>query len=476
MSMMARDTGGWTRSEPVTSRHAAAWKGPRAAALPLILAALLASEPAFADGAGIARDAETEALIQDYARPLFQAAGIRAKSVQILLIPNDTFNAFVASPTRMFINTGAITASETPNELTGVIAHEAGHLAHGDLAGLRQQIENAKTTAMLASLLGVGAAAAGAATGARGLGQAGAAVMSGGMQVAQRSILMYQRGQEAGADRAAVAYLTKTGQSPAGMLATLKRLANDMLLSSRSIDPYLQSHPLPAERVTALQALVAASAYLDRKDPPALQFRHDMVRAKLAGFTWQPLRVARRYPISDQSLPARYARAIVTYRSGALVPALKQIEALIQTEPQNPYFFELKGQALLDGGKPKEATAPLRKAVALAPKAGPIRILFGQALVAAGGPGDFDEAIQNLEIGLQSDFDSPIGYRALARAYAFKQDIPMAELATAQGLFADGNFKDAKLHASRAQAKLKFGTPAWLRADDIVSYNPPRSR
>jgi predicted Zn-dependent protease len=445
----------------------------------LALAALLAAAPLpvlAADGPPIARDAETEALIQDYAKPIFAAAGIRAKSVQILLIPNDSFNAFVTGPTRMFLNTGAITATLTPNELIGVIAHETGHLAHGDLAGLRQQLESAKTAAMIAGLLGLGAAIAGAATQTDGLGQAGAAVVAGGMQVAQRSLLMYQRGQESGADRAAVDYLNKTGQSPAGLLATLKRLANDALLSSRSIDPYLQSHPLPAERVSALQGLVDKSPYLNRKDPAALQARHDMVRAKLAAFTWPPMRVARAYPVSDQSLPAKYARAIVVYRSGALAPAIKQIDGLIAAQPGNPYFWELKGQAYLDAGKVKEAAAAFRKSVGFAPSAGLLRILLGQALVAAGGPGDYDEAIKNLERGLQSDPDSPAGFRALARAYAYKQDIPMAELATAQGFLAEGNVKDARLHAKRAQAKLKYGSPAWLRADDIVSFNPPRKR
>jgi predicted Zn-dependent protease len=430
--------------------------------------------PARADGVPIARDAETEALVQEYAKPIFAAAGLRAKSVQILLVPSDTFNAFVSGPTQMFINTGAITATRTPNELIGVIAHETGHLAHGDLAGLREQIARAKTAAMIAALVGMGAAVAGAATSTDGLGGVGSAVMAGGMQIAQRSVLMYQRGQESGADRAAVDYLNKTGQSPAGLLATLKRLANDALLSSRSIDPYLQSHPLPAARVTALEALVDKSPYRDRKDPPALQARHDMVRAKIAAFTWQPIRVARAYPVSDQSLPAKYARAIVAYRSGALAPAVKQIDALIAAQPNNPYFFELKGQAYLDAGKVKEAAAAFRKSVGLAPSSGLLRILFGQALVASGGPGDYDEAIKNLEVGLQSDPDSPAGFRALARAYAYKQNIAMAELATARGFLAEGNVKDAKLHAARAQAKLKYGSPAWLRADDIVSFKPPK--
>ena len=50
----------------------------------------------------------------------------------------------------------------------------------------------------------------------------------------------------------------------------------------------------------------------------------------------------------------------------------------------------------------------------------------------------------------------------------------MASLATAEGLFADGNYGDARIHAAKAQAKLKRGSPGWLRADDIVSYKPAK--
>ena len=201
-----------------------------------------------------------------------------------------------------------------------------------------------------------------------------------------------------------------------------------------------------------------------------------MRRTCSAAFTMTPQQVGRRYAATDTSLPARYARAIAAYRTGALAPALKQIKGLIDTDPGNAYFWELKGQALLEGGKPADAVAPLRKAVSLAPHSGLVRIMLGQALVATGGKANMDEAIKNLTVGLQADPDVPNGYRFLARAYAQKQDLAMAELATAQGLFAEGNVKEAQAHAARAQAKLKLGTPAWLRADDIVSYKPPKSR
>jgi predicted Zn-dependent protease len=335
-------------------------------------------------------------------------------------------------------------------------------------------MKNAQAAALLAGLVGMGGAVAAGLSGAPDLSRAGVATAMGGMQVAQRSLLAYQRQQESSADRAAIDFLEKTGQSPSGLLATLKRLANDTLLSSRTVDPYTQNHPLPSERVIALQSLVDKSPFRDRKDPPDLQRRHDLVRAKLVGFTWAPDRVARRFPLSDTSLPARYARAIVTYRRGALAPAMEAIDGLIKADPNDPYFWELKGQALFEGGKASAAIAPLNQAVALAPQAGLIKVLLGQALVDAGGGANIDEAIKQLTIGLQADPDVPTGYRALGRAYAMKNDIPMAELATAQGLFAEGNYSEAKLHATRAQVKLKLGTPAWLRADDIISYKPPK--
>jgi predicted Zn-dependent protease len=462
------------RWEAVGSRPGRRWEA-LATAVFLVAAA---AQPTLAQGKGvnIARDAETEALIQGYLQPLLKAAGLRAGSVQVLLIPDPNFNAFVADPTKMFINTGTIIDSETPNELIGVLAHETAHLAHGDLAGIRQSIGRAQNAALIAGLIGIGTAIAGAAAGIEGLGQAGSAVAAGGMHVATRNVLMYQRAQEAAADRSAIDYLNKTGQSGAGMVKTLKRLADQMLLIAQRVDPYVQSHPLPAERVIALEALVAKSRFADRKDAPELQARHDLVRAKLVGFTYPPDRLARKYPMTDKSLAARYARAIASYRRGALKDAMPQIDGLIKAEPNNAYFRELRGQALLEHGKPKESVEPLRKAVSLAPGSGLLRILFGQALVATGSRGNVDEAISNLTVGLQKDPDVPVGYRALARAYAMKNDIAMAELATAQGLFAEGNISEAKNHAGRAQAKLKAGTPAWLRADDIVSYNPPKLR
>jgi len=465
--------------EPVTSSTKPGWKVRlRPTGLALLVAATMAVPPTatWAQGGGstpIVRDAEAEALLHDYIRPILNAAGVSRPD--ILLVPNPAFNAYVTGRGNIFVNVGAIVDTETPNELIGVLAHEIAHIAHNDVAQMTQQIEDTKVAMLLAGLVGVGAVAAGAATGVDGVSQAGGGILTGAIGIGQRSILRYQRDKEAAADRAAYQYLSGTGQSAAGMLATLKRLADQNLLTSQGANPYLLSHPLPRERVIELESMLAQSQYTGRADTAELQARHDLLRAKLVGFTWPAQNVQRRYPLGDNSLAARYARAIVAYRTGKPGPAVEQIDALIASAPNNPYFHELKGQALLETGNPQAAIAPLRKAVSLSPNSNLLKVILGQALVATDDRAVAAEAVKLLSVAMQGDPDVTTGYRALARAYALLDDIAMAQLATAQGYFAEGNFKEARMQAERAQAKLKTGSPAWLRADDILNYKPPKS-
>jgi predicted Zn-dependent protease len=330
---------------------------------------------------------------------------------------------------------------------------------------------------IIAMLLGVGAMAAGARSntqyGGGGLSNAGAAVISGPQNMIVRSLLSYQRQQEESADRAGVKYLTATGQSPKGMYETFKRFTNESLFAAHGADPYYQSHPMPAERVAALEEIARTSPYWDKKDDPALQLRHDMMRAKIAAFLERQDTVYRRYPLSDTSLPARYAHAIATYLHGDLRNALGQIDVLIQTQPNNPYFHELRGQALLEGGRPAEAIVPLRRAVQLSNNAALIEMLLGQALVATDNKAYTDEAIGILRNAIAREPEAPIGYMQLAMAYGKKGDLAEADLASAQAAFLRGDNKTARDLASRAKTRFAVGTPGWVKADDIVSAKLP---
>jgi predicted Zn-dependent protease len=227
---------------------------------------------------------------------------------------------------------------------------------------------------------------------------------------------------------------------------------------------------MPQERMAALANLVHTQ-YWDKKDPPELQFRHDMMRAKLHGFMDRPNEVLSRYPMSDTSLPARYARAISTYRFGDLRDAVAKIDDLIHAMPNNPYFYELKGQTLLESGHPAEAIPPLQRAVQLAPDPALIQIELGQALVATNNVKMADEAIPLLRSALIREPEAADAYTQLAMAYGRKNDLADADLASAQAAFARGDNKTARELAERAKQRFPIGSPGWVRADDIVAFN-----
>jgi predicted Zn-dependent protease len=422
------------------------------------------------------RDAEIEQLLREYTTPILRVAGLAQQNVQVVIINDRSFNAFVADGHRIFVNAGALTEATTPNQIIGVLAHETGHLAGGHLSKIHQQLANAQTATIVAMLLGIGAIAASASSHSSGVGDIGAAALTAPQELIKRSLLSYVRAQEEQADRAGVKFLTATEQSPRGMYDTFKRFADQVLYMSRYMDPYLQTHPMPAERVQALQEVVRTSPYWDKKDPSELQLRHDLMRAKLFGFLDRPDQVLHRYPPSDVSVAARYARAISAYRFSDLRGAIAQIDALIAIQPQNPYFYELKGQALLEGGRPAEALSPLRKAISLAPNGTLMRVLLGQALVATNDPRQADEAVTLLRTALIRDPDVPDGYRYLAMAFGRKGDLAGADLASAQAAFTSGDYKAAKMLAIRAKGRFPTGSPGWVKADDIETFKPPNQR
>ncbi|MEO9337016.1 M48 family metalloprotease [Mesorhizobium sp. SB112] len=424
----------------------------------------------------VVRDAEIEALVRDYARPILKAAGLSRSGINIILINDSSFNAFVAGR-RMFINTGALLQAETPNEIIGVLAHEAGHIAGGHQERLREQLARAQTMAIVAGLLGIGAAVAGAAAGSGELAGAGSGLAMGGGEMARRGLLGYQRTEEVTADRSAITYLQATGQSAKGMLTTFKRFQSALSLSGARVDPYQVSHPMPRERIANLETLARASPYFDRTDPAELQTRHDMMRVKIAVYTQGQAAASRLLRKGASPLAVQYGDAMSTYLYGNPRAALTKADALIKANPRNPYFQELRAEILIKANRPAEAAEAYSRAIRLdKADSGILKIGRGQALVAVGTPEALNSAVAEIRGGLDRDPENSIGYRYLAQAYGQLGRIPEAELATAEGHFHAGSYQDAKIFAARAQQKFKTGAPGWVRAQDIINFKQPSRR
>ena len=449
---------------------------PRKAALAGCLAGALAAntQSVLAQGKGtrlaLVRDAEIEALLKDYTTPIFRAAGFGQGAVDVYLLNDDTYNAFVTGR-RMFINTGAIQTAETPNEIIGVLAHEAGHIMGGHQFRLRDRVEKAKILGALSMLAGIGATA----LGGDAASAAGSALALGSQSSLTRDLLSYRREEEIAADNTAIKLLDKTQQSGRGMLTTFERFSQKLLFSGSRVDPYLQSHPMPRERIALLETIIGKSPYVNAKDSPALQLRHDMARAKIAAYTGRAGELQNLFRNDPTGPTARYGLAISAYLHGEDSLALPTIDGLIKEQPNNPYLYQMKGEILLTAGKAGQAVAALTKAVQLDPyKTGLIRTSLGHAMLETRDPKLVDKAIVEIKSGLSRDPSDASGHGLLARAYAASGDEDRARAAAAEEAYYAFRFDDAKRLARMAQPKLKNGSPEWLRMQDIIDYKPPK--
>lgn len=419
---------------------------------------------AHAQGGGIAfiRDTEVERVLRGWLDPILLASGLRPESVHLYLVNDSSLNAFVAAGQNMFVHTGLLMTLETPNQIMGVMAHETGHMADGHLVRGMAGMKMASVPLLISMAAGIAAIIAGA-------GEAGSAIMMGGQQIAERSFLAFTRTQEASADQAGVRYLTAIHRSGMGMVEVFKRFQNQEILSDRRADPFGQSHPASGDRIASLQNLIDASPYRDVRDSPEDQYALDMIRGKLRGYIERPEISLRRYPGSDTSKPARYARAMAYFRQPNMLKALEEMEGLLKDEPNNPYFLEMLGQIKVEMGRVDEGIVPYQQAVKELPDAPLIRVALGAAMIGTENPKYQDDGIKELETALIQEPDNAFAWYELAQAYGRKGNKGKAELATAERFFAMEAYPNAIQFAGRAQRILTPGSTDWQRAADILS-------
>ncbi len=419
-----------------------------------------AQESSSGGGGGLIRDAEIEGAIRLWVSPVFAAAGLDASAVHIYLLNDPRINSFVAGGQNVFINTGLLTRSHNPNQVIGVIAHETGHISGGHLARSQEELRNDTIKAIIATVLGAGAAAVAHGQGAGGL-------LSGGSGVGLRSFLQYSVEQEARADQAALGFLDATHQSARGLLDFFRVLQGEELLSATRQDPYLRTHPLTSQRINYIEEFVGRSPNSGAPDKPEFVEMHRRMLAKLGGFLGSPGQTLTLYKENDDSVAARYARAIAYYKIPNLAKALPIIDGLMQQEPKNPYFAELKGQMQFENGHVAEALAPYEAAVRLAPEQALLRIELAQVQIESGKPELNKQAIANLNEAVRFEDRNAEAWHFLAVAYGRDGNFGMAALAGAEEAINEGDKPLALLQANKAIHDLKPGTPARLRAEDL---------
>lgn len=413
----------------------------------------------------IIRDTEIEAYLSEWFAPIFQANNMQPNQVKIILVQSNDVNAFVAGGSNIFFYTGLIEKTENPGELIGVMAHELGHVSGGHLVRGRAAMETASYEALLGTIVGVGAAVASGDAGAVAAGSLA------GSSMAERRFLSKARTFESSADQAAITSMNKAGMNPKGLATFLEKLEGQELLATSQQSEYVRSHPLTRNRVASVEAAIQKSDNLNKEFPAKWYDQHARMKAKLMGYI-NPEQVTWNYDTTDKSIPALYARAVADYRQNNIDVALNGVDTLIAMEPSNPYFYELKGQMLVDFGRVPQSIAPYKKAISLMPESGLIRMAYGQALIESSGDKavQLQAAIETLKRAAQDEPRSTRVHRLLATAYGRLGNDTMARLHLAEEALLEGKSAYAKQQADMALKTLDPNSAAYLRAKDIILF------
>lgn len=409
----------------------------------------------------IVRDTEVESVLTGYARKIFSAAGLDPANAEVILINDNSINAFVAGGQTIFVHTGLITNATNVDDVVFVLSHETGHIIGGHVVRGIEQLKNAQSTALISTVLGGLVAVAG------GRPDAGMAVMMGGQGSALGLYLSYRQVEESSADRTAVDIMNKTGYSLIGFKNTMRQIEQmERLNASREAGAYLNTHPVTKDRIRDMERFTANAK------PARQDAAFDMIKAKLIGFLYTPKKTREIY--KGDALSDKYALAIALYRDKKIPQSLQKIDELITLNPDNPFFYELKGQFLFETGRVDEAIRAYEKAVNLLPRAPLIRLALGQALTESEQKQAPEKAVFHLSRVVTQDAYIPEAWRLLAIAHGKNKNIPMADYAMAEYYQLIGNTKEARRLAERALKGVPQGTPAYLHLQDILATSADR--
>jgi len=410
-----------------------------------------------AQSAGLLRDSDIEAGLSRIAAPVLIAAGLSPVSTKVLVVDDDRLNAFVIDRHHIFLHSGLILRSTTPEMLQSVIAHEAAHIANGHIARRRQALLLSRNTANFGMALAV---AVGAAS---DLGEAATGIALGVRGSATRKFLSHSRAEESSADQSALGYMVRSGINPMGMVETLDIFVGQENLVAGRQDPYVRSHPLTRDRMRSVATM--AMAHDDLSSDPNMVYWHARVIGKLSAFQRAPSWTLGRINDSLSEDIKHMRTAIAQGREGKLISAIKSIDRALALRPADPFYQDLKAELYMRNRAFSKSARSYKKAHHLRPKDAIILAGYGRALLAEG---KFSRALDILEQARVRDFRNSALLRDLGVAYSKLGKHAMASLVSAERNSLQGRIKDAKMHANRAAAGLPLGSPAWQRAQDII--------
>ena len=412
------------------------------------------------------RDTEIENILNQWASPIFEVAGISAKNININLIADDNINAFVTEGKNMFINTGLIIKAGSANGLIGVIAHETGHIAGGHIIKLKQAIRKLQDNQFFTSLLGVGVLVLSSKNDNFKDNRTDMAktVLSIAPSLAEKTFYSYSRGNEYVADSLAIEYLKKVNRNPASLSIILEKLYGQELLLLEKQDPFLRTHPLSKERMAIIKQKAFNNNIPESNEDKILYLR---IKAKLEGFLENPGKVLLKN--KGDSIQERYARAIAYFRVPMYKNAIREADLLLRDYPKDPYFMELKAQIYSENGHKEKAIKMYKESLQLIPNS-PLIMLSLSGLLLEGKKNiqNFTKAKKYVEKVIKIESENILAWHLKGIIHNYFGEVIEADLSAAEEFLRRRDFKTASYFANKVIKNSKKFSSQNLRASDII--------
>ncbi|MFQ6695972.1 MAG: M48 family metalloprotease [Alphaproteobacteria bacterium] len=413
-----------------------------------------------ANSATLINDTEIEKEITNIIMPIAKAADIPENRLKIYIVRDDSFNAFVRGGEDIFVYTGLLKQIKNPNALRAVVAHELGHTIGGHMVQISQRMHDEIVRALIIQTLGVGLMVAG------GNPSAGAGVMAGATGIAQQSLLSFSRDEERMADDMAIDLMIRANQNPNGLIEVFEQMRDISGEFESRINPNRINHPLTSERMNNAKLKISKLKKIPTQQKSAIaqeNKNYEILRAKLIGYLDTDKNVIIKYPYTDKSDAAIYARAIANMQSGNLDTAKTGTQTLIARNPNNPYYYELLGDIEYQYGAYDDSVASYEKSLKLTKNAPQIETALALVLSERNKLGDKERAKELCKRVILTE-PSPLSYWILARV----TDGGESDWAMAEYYNMNGDKKNAKKYAKSAQKKSKKDSPEYIKSGDIL--------
>ncbi len=389
--------------------------------------------------------------IESYITSLGERLTTNSNSQQrfnFFVIHDPTINAFAGPGGHIGINTGLIMTSESESELASVMAHEVAHVTQRHLA----RAFEAATRSNLPTTAAIIAAIILASQGS----DLGEAALATALATSTQKRINFTRQNEKEADRIGMALLASSKFDPQGMPSFFERLYRRNKGSDTLNIEYLRTHPLTLSRVSDSRNRAVQYPTPAAKDPT----NYLLIKARLQVLASQEIEKTTQqfYYQLEKGTPqqrhiARYGYALSLAKANQHDEAIKQIELLIQQDPQRLNYLIAAANIAFSAAQYSRAATICEEQLKLYPHHHALTSLYAMALLKLG---ESQQASALLYEHIRRYPLNPPLYKLLAQAEYSNQDLPASHEALAEYYYLMG-----LMHNAIAQFKIALDhTPA----------------